>query len=439
MLQGTIQRLTGIENLSAPIVICNIEHRFLVAEQLQQMGVHNASIVLEPVGRNTAPAIAAAAHLVAKNHPHSEDDQLLILSADHEIKNVTAFQQTIQIATQQAMRGNLVTFGITPTAPNTGYGYIKVASDRVNPQGNRIDEFVEKPDLETATRYIDSGQYLWNSGMFLFKANQLLEELDKYSPEIVTATQHSVHDAINDLDFVRLEDNHFITSPSESIDYALMEKTDQAVVVPLNAGWSDVGSWSALYDIGEKDENGNLINGDALIEESTRCYIHADYHMIAAIGVEDLVIIDTPDATLVSSRDKVQQVKQIVEKLQTQGRCEQQTHRKVYRPWGWYDTIDNGDRFKVKRICVKPGASLSLQKHYHRAEHWIIVKGTAQITNGDQTELLNENQSTYIPIGTKHRLENPGKLPLEMIEVQSGSYLEEDDIERFEDSYGRER
>lgn len=438
MLQASIQRLTGIENLSAPIVICNIEHRFLVAEQLQQIGVSNASIMLEPVGRNTAPAIAAAAHFIAKDHLYSEDNQMLILSADHEIKNVTALQNAIRIATQQAMDGNLVTFGITPTAPSTGYGYIKFASDRVNLGGERIDKFVEKPDLETATRYLDSGQYLWNSGMFLFKVNRLLEELDKYSPDIVSATQLSVNDATNDIDFIRLGVDHFTASPSESIDYALMERTDQAVVVPLNAGWSDVGSWSALYDIGEKDENDNLIKGDALIEESTRCYIHADHHMIAAIGVEDLVIIDTPDATLVSSRDKVQQVKQVVEKLQSQGRCEQQTHRKVYRPWGWYDTIDNGDQFKVKRICVKPDASLSLQKHYHRAEHWIIVKGIAQITNGDQTELLNENQSTYIPIGTKHRLENPGKIPLEMIEVQSGNYLEEDDIERFEDYYGRE-
>jgi len=301
----------------------------------------------------------------------------------------------------------------------------------------KIKRFVEKPDLETAKQYLKDGNYLWNSGMFVFSAQNYLKELNKYNPKISESCKQAIEQAKQDYDFLRLDPAEFTKSPADSIDYAVMEKTENAVVIPLDAGWNDIGNWSALYQIGEKDNNGNVIKGNAITTETTNSYINANHHMVATIGLDNLIIVDTADATLVASKDKTQQVKQIVEQLQKQNRTEEQLHRKVYRPWGWYDTIDNGHRFKVKRICVNPGATLSLQKHYHRAEHWVVVKGTAQITNDEQKELLNENQSTYIPIGTSHRLGNPGKLPLEMIEVQSGSYLGEDDIERIEDNYGR--
>ena len=451
MLQATIQRLQGLENLAAPIVICNQEHRFLVAEQLQQINVEKPTIILEPEGKNTAPAIAAAAHYITtkiRGHdlnsigikdrvPLSSSSQLLlVLPADHIIQDTQAFHQAIKIARKQAEQDKLVTFGITPVEPNTGYGYIEKSSEMVD-QICKIKRFVEKPDLETAKQYLKDGNYLWNSGMFVFSAQNYLKELNKYNPKISESCKQAIEQAKQDYDFLRLDPTAFSESPADSIDYAVMEKTENAVVVALDAGWNDIGNWSALYQIGEKDKNGNVIKGNAMITETTNSYINANHHMIATIGVDDLVIVDSADATLVVSKDKAQQVKQIVEQLQQQNRAEEQLHRKVYRPWGWYDTIDNGYRFKVKRICVNPEATLSLQKHYHRAEHWIVVKGTAQITNGEQKELLNENQSTYIPIGATHRLENPGKLPLEMIEVQSGSYLGEDDIERIEDNYGR--
>ena len=451
MLQATLQRLKGIENLADPIIICNEEHRFLVAEQLHNIGIKNPIILLEPEGKNTAPAVAAAAHYIIKyRDPLS---QMLILSADHVIQDILAFHQAIQTASKQAENGKLVTFGITPTTPHTGYGYIKtetpspfqgegyqptaVRGDGDGSKAVKIEKFKEKPNQKTAEQYLKEGNYLWNSGMFLFQAKHLLKELTIHAQDIVETTQQSIKNATEDLGFIRLEREAFAATTNNSIDYALMEKTDQAVVVQLDACWNDIGSWTALHEIGKKDHNNNVIKGDVFTIDTTNSYIYADHHIIAAIGVENLIIIDTADATLITTKEQAQQVKTIVEQLQQQDRCEEQLHRKVYRPWGWYDTVDKESRFQVKRICVNPGASLSLQKHYHRAEHWIVVSGTAKITNGDKTELLSENQSTYIPIGTLHRLENPGKLPLEIIEVQSGSYLGEDDIERFEDSYGR--
>jgi len=451
MLQATIQRLQGLEGLAAPIVICNQEHRLLVAAQLQQINIEKPTIILEPEGKNTAPAIAAAAYYITtkiRGHglnsigikdrvPLSSSSQLLlVLPADHIIQDTQAFHKAIKIAVKQAEQDKLTTFGITPTEPNTGYGYIEKSSEMAD-QTYKIKKFIEKPDQETANSLLQTDNYLWNSGMFLFTAQNYLKELNKYNPQISESCKQAVEKAKKDYDFLRLDPTSFSESPADSIDYAVMEKTENAVVVPLNAGWNDIGNWSALYQIGKKDKNGNVIKGNAITTGTTNSYINANHHMIATIGVDNLIIVDTADATLVASKDKTQQVKQIVEQLQQQSRTEEQLHRKVYRPWGWYDTIDKGYRFKVKRICVNPGATLSLQKHYHRAEHWIVVKGTAQIINGEQKELLKENQSTYIPIGTAHRLENPGKLPLEMIEVQSGSYLGEDDIERIDDHYGR--
>jgi mannose-1-phosphate guanylyltransferase/mannose-6-phosphate isomerase len=438
MFQATLQRLGDLENLADPIVICNVEHRFLAAEQLQQIGIMSPTIILEPVGKNTAPAIAVAAHYIEANGEKSKGggDLLLILSADHVIQDISAFHQAIKTASEQAVNGKLVAFGIIPTHPFTGYGYIKTG-DALHDSVVTIEKFKEKPSQSKAQQYLEEGNYLWNSGMFLFQSDQLLKELAVHTEGIVETTLQSVQNATKDLDFIRLESEPFIATTSESIDYALMEKTDQAVVVHLDSGWSDIGSWSALHEIGNKDQNNNVISGDVISTETTNSYIKADHHLIATIGVDNLIVVDTSDATLIAAKDKVHQVKQFVEQLQQKGRCEVQLHQKVYRPWGWYNSIDKGEQYQVKRICVNPGAALSLQKHNYRAEHWIILTGTASITNGDKVELLSENQSTYIPIGTLHRLENPGKLPLEIIEVQSGSYLGEDDIERFEDYYGR--
>ncbi len=438
MLQATLQRLKGLENLADPIVICNVEHRFLAAEQLQQIGIKNPTILLEPMGKNTAPAIAVVAHYIKLNGERSGGggDLLLILSADHVIQDISAFHQAIKIASEQAVNGKLVAFGIVPTHPYTGYGYIKtggVPHDSVA----TIEKFKEKPSQSIAQQYLEEGNYFWNSGMFLFQSDQLLKELAVHTEGIVETTLQSVQNATKDLDFIWLESEAFAATTSDSIDYAIMEKTDQAVVVTLEAGWNDIGSWSALYEIGNKDQNNNVITGDVISTKTINSYIKADHHMVVTIGVDNLIVVDTPDATLIATKDKVQQVKRVVEQLQQKGRCEEQLHRKVYRPWGWYDSIDKGGRFQVKRICVNSGASLSLQKHSYRAEHWIVVTGTAKITNGDKIELLSENQSTYIPIGVLHRLENIGKFPLEMIEVQSGSYLGEDDIERYDDDYGR--
>jgi mannose-1-phosphate guanylyltransferase/mannose-6-phosphate isomerase len=442
LLQSTIQRLSGIKYLSDPVFVCNQQHRFVTAQQLNDIGIKQYSILLEPVGRNTAPAIAAAAQFISDKRS-SPCDLMLVLPADHAIQDIDQFHHAITIASKIAANGKLVTFGITPTKPHAGYGYIKSDGNRnltnsdTVPQSFPVLEFIEKPQQETAERYIQEGVYYWNSGMFLFRADQLLNELNLHNPNIIEAITNAVKLSTEDIDFVRLDEQSFARSPSDSIDYALMEKSDNVVVVPLDAGWSDIGSWSALFELGNKDHNGNCINGDVIYDEVTNCYINADHHLVAAIGVEDLIIVDTPDATLVTSMDKSQDVKKIVDKLQKKNHNLTDTHRKVYRPWGWYDAIDIESRFQVKRICVNPGASLSLQKHYHRSEHWVVVKGSARVTNGDTVMELHENQSTYIPIGAIHRLENPGRLPLHIIEVQSGDYLGEDDIERMEDDYGR--
>jgi len=433
MLQETILRLNGLDNLAEPIIICNADHRFLVAEQCEQIDIINPIILLEPVGRNTAPAIAAAALQSLKD---SDDAVLLVLSADHVIQDIKAFHAAIDIASNQAQEGKLATFGIVPTDANTGYGYIKASKEDDN-GAHKVEKFVEKPDLQTAQAYLEQGNYLWNSGMFMFKAATLIDELTTHSPEIVTSVNNAVNNAEQDLDFIRLDKQAFESSPSDSIDYALMEKSDNVVVVLLDAQWNDIGSWSALHDIAAKDSNGNAIQGDVFTEDTTNTYIHANHHMVATIGVQDLVIVDTPNATLIATKDKAQEVKKIVERLQEQDREEQFYHRKVYRPWGWYDSIEVGLHFQVKRLHVNPGAKLSLQMHHKRAEHWVVVSGTATAINGEEVLTLKEGDSTYIPIGTTHGLENKTNEQLEIIEVQSGTYLGEDDIVRFEDIYGR--
>ncbi len=433
MLQETVLRLNGLDNLSDPIIVCNADHRFLVAEQCQQINITNPTILLEPIGRNTAPAIAAASLQSLKI---SDDAVLLVLSADHVIQDINAFHAAINIANEQAQNGKLATFGIVPTDANTGYGYIK--SSKTNNDGAyKVEEFVEKPDLKTAESYLEQGNYLWNSGMFMFKAGVLIDELTTHSPDIVKAVNNSVDSAARDLDFIRLDGQAFESSPSDSIDYALMEKSDNVVVVPLDAQWNDIGSWSALYDIGTKDNNGNVVKGDVIIQDATNTYINANHHMVAVIGVDNLIVIDTPDATFIATQDKAQEVKSIVESLQVNGRDEGGAHRKVYRPWGWYDSIEMGRHFQVKRLHINPGAKLSLQMHHKRAEHWVVVNGTATAINGEDVLTLTEGKSTYIPLGVKHALENRTNEPLEIIEIQSGTYLGEDDITRFEDIYGR--
>ena len=433
MLQETILRLNGLENLTDPIIVCNADHRFLVAEQCQQIDIKNPTILLEPIGRNTAPAIAAAALQSIKD---TNDAVLLVLSADHVIQDVEAFHQAINIASNQALSGKLTTFGIVPTDANTGYGYIKSSKDNTD-GAYKVEEFVEKPDLQTAQSYLEQGNYLWNSGMFMFKIDTFISELTTHSPDIVKSVNNAINNAEQDLDFIRLDKQAFESSPSDSIDYALMEKSDNVVVVPLDAQWSDIGDWSALYDISTKDNNGNVIQGDVFTEETTNTYINANHHMVATIGVQDLVIVDTPDATLISTKDKAQEVKKIVEQLQHQDREERYYHRKVYRPWGWYESIEVDVHFQVKRLHVNPGAKLSLQMHYKRAEHWVVVSGVATAINGEDVLTLTEGESTYIPVGTTHSLENKTNEQLEIIEVQSGTYLGEDDIVRFEDIYGR--
>ena len=429
MLQDTVLRLGGLK-AGAPVVVCNDSHRFLVAEQLRLLGIKPRAIVLEPVGRNTAPAIALAAFAA------DPDALLLVLPADHVIRDVAAFQAAIALAVPAAEAGRLVTFGIVPGAPETGYGYIR----RGAPQGSAyaIAQFVEKPDLARAQQFVDSGEYYWNSGMFLFKASRYLEELTAHAPDIAEAARAAGLAAEPDLDFVRINKAAFELCRSESIDYAVMEKTADAVVVPLDAGWSDVGSWDALHQASSADADGNVFMGDIVAEDSTGCYLHAESRLVTAVGLRDHVVVETKDAIMVAPRDRVQDVKKLVARLKAEGRYEHSLHREVARPWGSYDSIDSGDRFQVKRLTIKPGAVLSLQLHHHRAEHWVVVAGTAQITRGEDVFLLEENQSTYIPLGVKHRVENPGKIPLHIIEVQSGTYLGEDDIVRFEDRYGRQ-
>ncbi|GAA4649741.1 mannose-1-phosphate guanyltransferase [Kistimonas scapharcae] len=436
MLQNTIVRLDGLTGTAKPLLIANEDHRFLVAEQLRQLGREAEAIILEPVGRNTAPAVALAAlKALASGH---EESVLLVLAADHVIQNEEAFHRAVEAAMPAARDGKLVTFGIVPSHPETGYGYIK---SRRTSEGSLsplpVEQFVEKPDSATAEQYLASGDYFWNSGMFMFKASRFLEELKQFRRDILSACEQAIAVEHPDMDFVRLNEAAFKACPDDSIDYAVMEKTQDAVVIPLDAGWSDVGSWSSLWDIADKDAQGNAVQGDAMLHDTRNTYVRSEKKLIATVGVEDLVITESDDAILVASKSRVQDVKKIVERIKAEGRTEAKLHRKVYRPWGSYDSIDAGERYQVKRITVKPGAQLSLQKHYHRAEHWIVVKGTALVTNGDQEILLTENQSTYIPIGVVHRLENPGKFDLELIEVQSGAYLGEDDIVRFEDTYGR--
>jgi mannose-1-phosphate guanylyltransferase len=433
MLQATVQRLQGLM-LSEPLLICNEEHRFLAAEQMRAIGHEKGLILLEPVGRNTAPAIALAALLALKNQS-DKDPMMLVLAADHFIKDVPAFHQCVKEALPLAKAGKFVTFGIVPTHAETGYGYI----ERGAPLGNgfTINRFVEKPDAPTAENYLASGHYLWNSGMFMFRSSRYLEELERFAPEILSACRVAIAEATDDLTFVRVGKAAFEGCPAESIDFAVMEKTTDAVVVPLDAGWSDVGSWSALWDVTPKDALGNVQIGDVIGYDSSGTYVNASNRLVTVVGVTDLIVVETKDAVMVAHKSRVQDVKKVVDQLKTSGRTEHHNHREVYRPWGVYDSIDSGARYQVKRITVKPGAKLSVQMHHHRAEHWIVVSGTAQITNGDKTYLLTENQSTYIPIGQVHALENPGKIPLELIEVQSGTYLGEDDIVRFEDRYGR--
>ncbi|PCJ37027.1 MAG: mannose-1-phosphate guanylyltransferase/mannose-6-phosphate isomerase [Moraxellaceae bacterium] len=437
MLQTTVQRLSSLD-IMPPLTICNEEHRFIVAEQLRAIN-KMGPIVLEPVGRNTAPAIAIAAQLsntLNSANPKADDDPiLLVLAADHDIRDQAAFTAAVQRAIPLAEQGKLVTFGIVPTEAHTGYGYIRRGNSVSD--GFEVKEFVEKPDATAAQGYLDSGEYYWNSGMFLFRASRYLQELRQFRPDIATACEQSLKSTNQDMDFVRLDAEAFEQCPDESIDYAVMEKTDGAVVVPMDAGWSDVGSWTALWEIGDKDKDGNVTRGDVIARDSKNCLVYGEERLISLIGLDDLIVVDTKDAILVAAKSHVQDVKKIVEQLKAEDRSEYKLHREVYRPWGKYDSINSGDRYQVKRITVKPGAKLSLQMHHHRAEHWVVVSGTAKVTNGEKTFLVTENESTYIPLGVKHSLENPGKVPLELIEVQSGSYLGEDDIVRFEDIYGR--
>ncbi len=429
MLQDTWLRVAGVAT-QPPIVVANESHRFVAAEQLQQAGTATTAILLEPAGRNTAPAIAAAA-LEARRD--GDDPLLLVLPSDHLIGDIARFHQAIAQAAAVAEQGKLVTFGIQPTAPETGYGYIKATTG----EGPRaIERFVEKPDLATAQSYVASGEYYWNSGMFMFRASRYLQELERLQPQMLAACRSAWEKARRDTDFIRLDAEAFKASPSDSIDYAVMEKTADAAVVPLDAGWSDVGSWTALRDVSPQDDNGNAHRGDVIAIDCRNTFAYGE-RLIAMVGLENVIVVETDDAVLVGKSDRMQEVKDVVARLKSDGRSEAAWHRKVYRPWGAYDSIDHGERFQVKRITVKPGGTLSLQMHHHRAEHWIVVSGTAEVTRGDEVLLLTENQSTYIPLGVTHRLRNPGKLPLELIEVQSGSYLGEDDIVRFEDTYGR--
>ncbi len=439
LLQETLLRLPGLPDLAPPVMVCNHEHRFLVAEQMREIEIAPQVLMLEPVGRNTAPAIAVAALYLAELDP---DALLLVLSSDHVIADVPAFQQCVKQAAKVAEQGHLATFGIVPSQPETGYGYIErgdalpSASDE-DSGAYTVAKFVEKPNLATAQSYLASGNYYWNSGMFVFPVQMLLRELEQFAPEILAACRASLTNAYQDLDFYRLEEKAFGACPALSIDYAVMERTAHAAVVPADIGWSDVGSWSALWDHQAKDANGNVARGETFLHDTRNCYINADRRFVAAVGVEDLIIIETTDAVLVARKDKSQDVKKVVEWLQKEKRGEHQDHRLVYRPWGSYEGVEAGERFQVKRITVKPGEKLSLQMHHHRSEHWVVVSGTAEVTVDDTVRLLSENESIYIPLGAMHRLHNPGRIPLHLIEVQSGPYLGEDDIVRTEDVYGR--
>ncbi|RUM94051.1 MAG: mannose-1-phosphate guanylyltransferase/mannose-6-phosphate isomerase [Thiothrix sp.] len=437
LFQATVKRLQGITSEN-PMAVTNDKHRFLVAEQLREID-QEAEILLEPMGRNTAPAIAAAAIRALKNN---SSPMLLVLPSDHHIEQVDVFSLAVQTGAQAAEDGKLVTFGVVPTRAETGYGYIHAETKPLYDKDQlvyAVNGFKEKPESQTAEEYLSSGEYFWNSGMFLFRADRYLEELEKFAPEILASCQQAVDQGRDDLDFFRLDKDSFSICPADSIDYAVMEKTDAACVVPLDAGWNDVGAWASLWDISPSDDNDNVICGDVIAHDSTHCHIHSESRLVTTLGVKNLVIVETSDAILVADKDAAQNVKEIVNELKNSQRSEGTIHREVYRPWGKYDSVDTGERFQVKRITVNPGATLSLQKHHHRAEHWVVVTGTAEITCDDEIRILSENQSTFIPLGSVHRLRNPGKIPLELIEIQSGSYLGEDDIERFEDHYGRDK
>ena len=446
MLQATAQRAAALPlhthlQVAAPIVITNEEHRFLVRQQLQAIGHHPCATYLEPTGRNTAPAIALAALHLAHGTSHTPANPgalMLVLPADHAITKQDAFSNAVATAAQAAASGYLVTFGITPTGPETGYGYIQAATSLAAvPGAYTVERFVEKPDRATAQSFIDAGSYCWNSGMFLFTAQRYLEELQQHRPDILQAAIAAWQGRAQDLDFCRPDAAAFSACPAESIDYAVMQPTQHAAVVPADIGWSDVGSWDSLWQISPKDSSGNALQGDVFAYNTHNSYVRAESRLVAVVGMQDVVVVETPDAVLVMHKDKAQDIKQAVAHFTQHSRKEQIEHRRVHRPWGWYEGIDAGERFQVKRIMVDPGGQLSLQMHHHRAEHWVVVSGTAKVTINNQETLLSENQSIYIPLGHTHRLENPGKLPLHLIEVQSGSYLGEDDIVRFEDSYGR--
>lgn len=436
LLQETASRINDPARFTAPMVICNSEHRFVVAEQLKQLSINPLAIVLEPVGRNTAPAAAIAALMLIKTDPNA---LVLLLPSDHTIADKKAFQKAVSIAAQATADNYLVTFGVKPDRPEIGYGYIHRGPPLKGHGGCfTVAEFVEKPDRSTAAQYLATGNYDWNSGMFLFYAKTFLEELERLEPEIVNACRASIDGAKTDLDFVRISEQAFSACPSKSIDYAVMEHTKHAAMIPVEIGWNDVGSWGALWDIGAKDGANNVVSGDVSIFDTQNSYIRSEGPLVTTLGIENLVVVASEDAVLVTSKERARDVKTIVTSLKSQGRDEATTHPRVYRPWGYYQTVHNGKRFQVKRITVNAGASLSLQLHHYRAEHWIVVNGTANVCKGNEEFVLNENESTYIPTNTIHRLTNPGKVPLNLIEVQSGSYLGEDDIVRYEDDYGRE-
>ncbi len=438
LLQDTALRFAGQNGYPGPVVICNDEHRFLIAEQLREKQLKPTMQILEPVGRNTAPAAAVAAMCLQETDP---DAILLLMPADHRIGDLPAFFDAIASARLAAQAGMLVTFGIKPAHPETGYGYIRqgpaIASLCESEVIYKVDRFVEKPDRETAQAYLDSGDYFWNSGIFMFRADAFLQQLAILQPEILRACRRATEQGQSDLDFFRLDKESFATCPADSIDYAVMEHADNVAMVPVDMDWSDVGSWAALWDLAQHDDSGNSLIGDVITKQTRNSYIRAENRLIATIGVEDLVVVETADAVLVAARDKVQQVKEVVDTLKQDGRHEHRNHQRVYRPWGFYETLDLGDRHQVKHLMVKPGAQLSLQMHHHRAEHWVVVKGSARVTRNNETHLLAENASIYLPLGCSHRLENPGSVPLSVIEVQSGSYLGEDDIVRFDDDYQR--
>jgi mannose-1-phosphate guanylyltransferase/mannose-6-phosphate isomerase len=436
MIQDTVLRFADWPGAADPLIVCNNDHRFIIAEQLRALNMEAAEIVLEPMGRNTAPAVAVAAHLLLQR---DENAVMVVLPADHAITNLAEFHKALATAKAVAGKGNLVTFGIKPQSAHTGYGYIKQSKALRGHDGCfSVERFVEKPDADTAAAYLAEGGYSWNSGIFVFRADRYLEELAKFHPETAALAEEATERAQRDLDFLRLDGDSFAACTSISIDYAVMERTKRAAVIPVDMGWSDVGSWEALWDVGSRDHHGNVVNGDVIAVDVKNSYIRAQKSMIAAIGLENMLVVETPDAVLVAPLDRSQDVRLIVDELKRQGRDEHDTHVRHYRPWGFYESINDGERYQVKHLQVKPNATLSLQMHHHRAEHWVVVRGTARVTCGDEIKLLSENESVYIPIGTAHRLENPGKVPLDIIEVQSGAYLGEDDIVRFEDIYNRD-